>query len=325
MSYNASQPQAPLEPLERHLARVFVKCQVHSRELCLALSGGRDSVGLAAGLSRVAPLFKCTTRWIHVIHRGDPTKNRDRDQAYEFCKSFSQKLGVELVVLEAKVEGEDEAHLRKARHLALRGVLNTASREILVFAHHQDDLLETRLMRLLRGTGPLGLRAMKIYGNGIFRPLLEIGRSEIARYLESKNWSWWEDPSNEIPDPMRNWLRLHWLKTLDQRDSSARRNLAASLERLALALDQEKSSHFRRIMIEQKQTWGVTLECLAQKESKFLGILAQYCLIVGIEEYRESHLREIHKRLRSADGFLPFSLLGRQWTTQGGCLVALDL
>src|SRR4029077_17382023 len=74
-------------------------------------------------------------------------------------------------------------------------------KKCLLLAHHEEDQAETILLRLFRGTGPLGLGGMnkknKLGQNDLIRPLLHCSKEDIIHYARSRNLKWIEDESNQ--------------------------------------------------------------------------------------------------------------------------------
>ena len=79
-------------------------------------------------------------------------------------------------------------------------------------AHHQDDQLETILLRIARGTGVEGLQGIQKqfkFGRGnILRPLLDVSKNEILVYARKKKLDWVVDNSNQESYFDRNFLRM---------------------------------------------------------------------------------------------------------------------
>jgi tRNA(Ile)-lysidine synthase len=164
-----------------------------------------------------------------------------------------------------------------------------------IFAHHLDDLLETRLLRLIRGTGRTGLRAMQIQSGKKFRPLLDLARKDIEFYAAARALPFVQDPSNSDAGSLRNWLRLEWLPALEKRQKGASRSLSRSLE---ILLRQPRPP--REIDVNV----GVRRDCLDED------VLAEYLRQLGCENYGRSHVQEILKRIDTRRKNLTFEMLG---------------
>ena len=99
--------------------------------------------------------------------------------------------------------------------------MREAARELgaahIALGHHADDQAETVLLRLLRGAGAAGLGAMAMVGPGpMIRPMLELTRAEIMRYLEALGARFVVDSSNASSAMLRNRVRLELIPTLER-------------------------------------------------------------------------------------------------------------
>lgn len=211
--------------------------------LWLALSGGLDSMVLLQLLRQSGLRFKA----IHVNHQLSAQAGYWQDH----CQRACAKLGVELVVKVVDVvpagRGLEDA-ARRARFAAFAQFLTPDS--VLLTAHHRDDQAETLLLRLLRGAGVHGLRAMLPVSplviddrpkGQIVRPLLDCSRAELEAYAHTQGLSWVTDDSNADTRLDRNFLRHRVLPGIAQRwqGFSQRWSAAAShLAEAALLLDE---------------------------------------------------------------------------------------
>lgn len=198
--------------------------------MAVGLSGGIDSVVL---LHALAALRHDSISALHVHHGISP--NADRWAA--FCADFAQRLALPFIRIQVEVERASrdglEAAARRARHAAFAA----ASADWIVLAHHRDDQAETLLFKLLRGTGISGAGAMRERSGKLLRPLLNVGRHEIARYAAEHRLDWIEDESNDDLRHARNFLRHRILAPMTQRFPAAAKNLAGAAGRFAEAQD----------------------------------------------------------------------------------------
>src|SRR5690606_31648129 len=95
---------------------------------------------------------------------------------------------------------------REARYAFLRKVQEEQGAEAIITAHHQDDMLETAIMNLLRGTGRRGLSSLKSRKD-LVRPLLDWTKKRIREYAEEHDLVWAEDVTNEDERYLRNYIR----------------------------------------------------------------------------------------------------------------------
>jgi tRNA(Ile)-lysidine synthase len=177
--------------------------------LCVAYSGGPDSTAL---LHALASLPEAHTRGLRAMHV-DHGLHADSARWAAHCRAFSATLGLACNVHVAKVDRDRgiglEAAARHARYAIFAEYLRAGER--LVLGHHQDDQVETVLLKLLRGAGPEGLggmRAERALGNGkLWRPLLGLPRQVLRDYVDAHSLPCIHDPSNDDKRLARNHLR----------------------------------------------------------------------------------------------------------------------
>ncbi len=185
----------------------------------VALSGGPDSVALLLVARHRSRLTGTPLVAAH-LHHGLRPGAADRDA--EFCAALCRDLDIELVRGDADprpAARERGAGLEEAaRHLRRRfltGVL--AARPwpgCIATGHHRDDQAETVLMRLLRGTGPEGLRGIRPVAGPFVHPLLAWDRAAIVDFLQRQGHPWRVDVTNLEGDNLRARLRREVLPLL---------------------------------------------------------------------------------------------------------------
>jgi tRNA(Ile)-lysidine synthase len=196
----------------------------------LACSGGADSTFLAVAWRHAAerasrpggdrheracaplPAARCAV----VDHGHRAGSAADAAHAAEALAA----LGFEVEVLRATAAPDaNEAILRDARYALLREAARACGASRVLTAHHADDLAETVLLRILRGTGLRGLAgipARRPLGDGVevLRPLLGLRRADLRAALTAVEVSWLEDPTNALPHAARNRLRQEVLPAM---------------------------------------------------------------------------------------------------------------
>lgn len=298
------------------------------QKLLLAVSGGLDSMALLAVFSELQSAEKFTLEVAHIIHKNsweevEPWQIKAYEQVRSHCQgryTFHCNLGSEYnenhEVLPAQ---PDEAAWRKFRKGLLQKWRARSDCQWIVYAHHSEDLLETRLTRLVRGLGPDGLQSMSVCYGGELRPFLHEPRAELATYLSKKSLSWVDDPSNQNQHFLRNWLRHAWLPALEQHRPGASQALARSLENLATE-QQRVQLDTPEFSIDQ----GVPRDLLLRKTSEEQRrLLAEYLFALGVRGFRRAHLDEALKRLKSDQRELEFSLAGCEWKINAQQICAL--
>ena len=201
----------------------------------VAFSGGIDSTVLL----HVMRVLNLPLHAVHINHH----MQVDSDQWALHCESICQAWKIPCTVLhvyvEKKAQQSIEETARTARYNLFSEYINQQS--CLVTAHHKNDLVETLLLQLLRGSGPAGLAAMskvqKFYSGKHLRPMLTFARDEIEDYAQQRNLVWIEDPSNLSNEFDRNYLRNEIIPKLLDRWPGALQTLSRAVDLQRDALD----------------------------------------------------------------------------------------
>jgi tRNA(Ile)-lysidine synthase len=199
-------------------------------------------------------------RCIHVEHGIRPAAESRADAAAveELCAKLAVPCRV-VSIPPGKIERTAkrrglglEAAARLYRHGALRAEARRAGAAKTLVAHTRDDLLETALMRVLRGSGPAGLAAMPRETSRLLRPLLGTGRADVLAYLAARGIPYRTDSTNADPAFLRNRIRLKLIPCLDEFFPSWRKTLADLAETQRLVADFLEAEAAARIPWEEE-------------------------------------------------------------------------
>lgn len=298
------------QDLDHHVWKQIKQHSLQDKKILVALSGGTDSVALLRTLTKV---HKKELLGACYFHHGEDSNQEYRKEAQVFCEKLCKKLGVSFFTMHAPQLAKSEAEYRELRYEAVERLRKEEGFDLLATGHHRDDLMETRLLRLIRGTGAQGFAAMHVLQSGLFRPLLDVSKKELKKYLREEKLRSFEDPSNLSLDPLRNWLREEWLKSLEKRSRGGVAALARSLETIALEIENRPWGDLLS-QNEAYKTQGLlrsfylTLSPFEQKR-----LLAQYLFSLGKRDFSQAHLEEIQKRLDKSQKVITFKVGGCYW------------
>src|SRR5215204_1152046 len=200
------------------------------------VSGGPDSVALL----RVIVALGGEPVVLHVDHglRGEES----REDA-EFVRELCRRLNVRYEVRRIRLDGDSnlQERARDERYRLAEEVAVRLGLRVVATGHTADDVAETVLMNLARGTGLRGLTGIPPVRGGIQRPLLGRTRREILNYLEEIDQPYRTDPTNVTGKYARNRVRLEVLPVLEELYPAAASNIAraASLVREDLEILEE--------------------------------------------------------------------------------------
>jgi tRNA(Ile)-lysidine synthase len=195
------------------LAKLKSALKKPGEPLLIGVSGGPDSVALLHALVKLG--YRP-----HVCHLNHRWRGVASDADAAFVRALAVKLGLPVTIGSRKVP-HTEAAARQARQEFFERVAKKTGIRTLALAHTADDQVETFLLRLLRGAGTTGLGAMwperRIGKLRVVRPMLEVSRKEVLKYLSAEGLKYREDASNADRRFLRNRLR-HELLPLLERD-----------------------------------------------------------------------------------------------------------
>ncbi|UCG35213.1 MAG: tRNA lysidine(34) synthetase TilS [Candidatus Omnitrophota bacterium] len=199
-------------------------------KLLLGVSGGPDSMCLLKVFSRLKDEYKLKLVCVHFNHGLRPSADKEEAFVHNFCKKEGIKFISEKKDVRKFFKGDSLE--QTARNLRFDFFLK-CSREVkikkIALGHHKDDLVETVLMRLIRGTGLRGLRGFlpksKYKSLTVIRPLIEIEKSKILDWLKREKVSYCLDESNLEDKFLRNKIRLNLFPLLKELNPNIAQNL----------------------------------------------------------------------------------------------------
>lgn len=166
----------------------------------IAVSGGVDSVTLLHMLKNLPDIHLTVAHFDHGI-REDSKEDR------QLVERLASRYHLPFVYHEGHLgPGTCESEARKARYEFLRKVQKATLADAIVTAHHQDDLIETAIINLFRGTGRKGLSSLQNVDK-LLRPLLHIPKRDLVAYAQEHSLVWRNDSTNQDTRYLRNYVR----------------------------------------------------------------------------------------------------------------------
>ena len=277
----------------------------------LGLSGGADSVALFHALRLLSGAIKLRLTAVHINHgiRGDEAR-RDED----FVKALCEAYGIACEVIRADVPGYakdsgmtlEEAG-RVKRYDAFYEALRRHEAQKIAVAHHKNDQAETLLMRMIRGTGPMGLAGIPPVNGAVIRPLIDCAREEIEMFLSENNWDYMMDSSNLAPSYTRNQIRLAImprLLTINPRSVDALARLAEMAAEENAYLDAKAEEAYHNCRGAGKET-ELFIPCLKSYPLVLQRrIIRMACLLVAesMKDISYEHIRDILMLMQKGTG-----------------------
>ena len=214
-------PEGPLDPAVaaiRLAVRRAVADLPHGAVVIVAVSGGADSLALAAAVGFEAPKLGLRATSVTVDHGLQPG-------SAEVAATTAQQaaaLGLDPLVVRVEVgdEGGPEAAARDARYRVLADAARDASAAVILLGHTLDDQAETVLLGLARGSGATSLQGMaprsELRGIPLLRPLLGVRRAATVAACAAQRLVPWDDPHNDDDRFTRVRVRRRVLPVLEE-------------------------------------------------------------------------------------------------------------
>ena len=183
--------------------------------ILVGFSGGPDSTVLLHALLTLRITYHLTLLAAHVnYHLRGAESVADMNFARDFCFQHNISLVIKEVKIKALTDLENEA--RKIRFDFFNSLINTYKIDKIALGHNKNDVSETMLLHLFRGSGVTGMKGIIPKVNNIIRPLLCFQRNEIIDYLQKMKLNeWCEDSSNKENLYTRNKLRNDFIPWLE--------------------------------------------------------------------------------------------------------------
>ncbi len=254
--------------------------------ILLAISGGIDSMVMAQ-------LFEKSRYKYGIAHCNFSLRGKDSDLDEVLVQKYSSKIGVPFY--SKKFNTEKEAKIRKisiqmaARKLRYEWFEELRSKhdyKYIAIAHNKDDVVETFLMNIARGTGIRGLSGIKARKGNIIRPILFLTRNEIEEFQKKNNIAYREDSSNSSLKYSRNKIRHVLIPDLEDLNPNFKNNLLETISHTSDATEIFiESIEEKKKTIHREQPGLTTINIDSLKKLKFAGTyLYEFIKIYGFSK-----------------------------------------
>lgn len=282
-------------------------------KIVVGVSGGPDSICLLHVLNEISSELHITIVAVHINHclRG---KDADEDEVYvkEFCKKINVKFyskKVDINKLSEKMNISCETAGREARYDFFKQVMEITQANKIAIAHNANDVAETILMRIMRGTGLEGLIGIKPIRDNIYiRPLINIKREEIENYCKENNLEPRIDKTNLQNIYARNKIRLDLIPYICNNFNN---DIVGVLNRMSgnVAVDNDflmKISHekYEKYCDNRKEKVIISREAFSEHEAILSRIIREsLCYINGnLNDFEKIHIIQIIKLQKQSTG-----------------------
>ena len=176
-------------------------------KMIIAVSGGIDSVVM------LHMLHGASEHQLVVAHVDHGIRDNSGEDE-QFVRQLTQAYGLpyESLRLELGPHASEE-DARDKRYTWLREIQHKHSAEAIATAHHQDDVIETMIINMIRGTGWRGLCSLTEHDK-TKRPLLAWSKAEVVRYAAEHDLEWRDDSTNDNVRYLRNYVRYRYVQRM---------------------------------------------------------------------------------------------------------------
>jgi tRNA(Ile)-lysidine synthase len=249
----------------------------------VAVSGGIDSMVLL-DLLRQRQTKNITVA--HFNHGIRPDAASDR----EFVGAMAQQLNLPFVYENGALGPyASEANARQARYAFLERVRKATGAAYILLGHHQDDVIETAILNLIRGTGRRGLSALHDHDR-LKRPLLAVPKKAIRDYATEHRIEWREDSTNADIRYKRNYVRHKVLPLL----KTAERHRLITLITDNRAMNDQLETELANVLHMQPSTYELDRQWFSQLPyAVAIEVMAAWLRARGIRSYNSVTLTRL--------------------------------
>ena len=269
-----------------------LKIKGNDNVIC-AVSGGPDSMALLLILKSLKDLYHFNIIVAHVNHH----LRKESDKEERYIRDFCEQKGLIFEIYDyfPRDLKNLEAKARQARYEFFEKLIDKYNSKYLFTAHHSDDLIETILMKLVRGSTTNGYTGFKIEDKrdnySLYRPLLLADKNQILKYLKDNKQKYFIDKTNKISLFTRNRYRLKIIPLLRKENPNINNSFldySLAIDEMNIYIDKKVDEIYNNIVLNNK----INLEKFNNEDI----VIKKKILERFLEEEYQSDIVEINKR-----------------------------
>ncbi|MGM0640596.1 MAG: tRNA lysidine(34) synthetase TilS [Thermotogota bacterium] len=214
-----------LNEFEKKIYKFIKNYNIYQKydKILIAVSGGKDSMCLLNVMKKISTIMKLKIAVVHFNHK----LRVESEEEKFFVEQETKKLDLEFYYSEADVKKYKniENSARKMRYDFFLKVFRENNFNKIATAHHMDDLVETILYRLSRGTGLYGIAGLLPVNEMLTRPMLTVTLKELINYVTINNVKYKTDKTNFDVKYSRNRIRNNILPELKKVNENFEKNI----------------------------------------------------------------------------------------------------
>ena len=225
--------------------------------IVIGCSSGPDSMSLVDMLLKVRDKYHLMLVVAHVNHNVRKESYEEAEYLKQYC--LDNNLVFESMIIEEY--GDDNFHneARNIRYNFFEDLINKYDANYLMTAHHGDDLIETVMMRLVRGSnlsGYSGFKELVDMGSyKIARPLIHFTKKELEDYALENKVKYYVDSSNDKDKYTRNRYRKYLIPFLKEEEDNVHSKFlkfSETLNQASIFIDKERNKAIDRVITDNK-------------------------------------------------------------------------
>ena len=221
--------------------------------IIIGCSAGPDSMALVDMLLKIRAKYELSLIIAHVNHNVREESYEEADYVKRYCEN--NNIVFETMIIEEYGDDNFENEARTIRYNFFDSLIQKYNADYLMTAHHADDLIETILMRMVRGSNLNGYAGFKkivdMENYLIIRPLVDYTKEELEKYNEENNVKYYIDASNSSDKYTRNRYRKYILPFLKDEDCNVHNKFLKFSDTLESAynfINKERNKALKRVL-----------------------------------------------------------------------------
>lgn len=276
-----------IEKFRNHLLNNF--SFLEGKKLLLATSGGLDSMVMAH-------LFCSFSKTIALAHCNFKLRGQESDEDQKFVKEFAEQHSIPFFTTQFETSTFAKQHkqsiqvaARDLRYSWFYELVKIEKYDYIITAHQADDVLETFLINLIRGTGLEGLTGIPTQNNLVVRPLLPFSRLQLHEFALANTIAWREDSSNASNYYMRNKIRHELVPTIKEVNPnflSTFQNTISYLSEAQNLVGDASDLIYKKVVVEEENSIYIDINALKQ-QTNYKSYLYQWLSKYGFTAWED--------------------------------------
>lgn len=186
---------------------------IYNTSAIVGFSSGPDSCALALILNKLKEEFRLKLILAYFNHNW----RKEASEEENFTVEFARKIDCDFYLGKANDDvKKTEESARIARYEFFKNASEKFETDIVFLAHNKNDNIETLIYRIIKGTGVRGLCSIPVIRDIYYRPLLNVSKEEILKFLKDEKIKFMYDSSNDDVKYKRNLIRKEILPLFEK-------------------------------------------------------------------------------------------------------------